>query len=257
MLDNDPMNGLPINDLRPALRWLIALRGGWLICTATAGVLAPTLLDVSLPLASVLSIVALMAIFNLLTWRHRHNQDIHPQEIFGQLCIDLIAMAVLLFLSGGVSNPLISLLLMPITLAALSLPGRYTAAITALAVILYSCLMIFFIPLTIANAERATQLHLTGMWLTFVVSAIAIAGFIAHLTNEVRNAREKALLGAQAAEAAHSLSTPLATISMVAEGIEHSAALTDGMRKNMHVLQDQIALCKNILTRLSNRADPS
>lgn len=247
-----------INDLRPALRWLVALRSGWLVCAATAIASAPLILDFSLPVTLMLSIIALMVGFNFLAWRRgQGDHDIAPQEIFRQLCVDLIAMAVLLFLSGGASNPVISLLLMPIAMGALSLSIRYVAAITLLAIAIYSCLTVFFIPLSIADAQRATQLHLTGMWLTFVVSAIAIAGFVTHMTAEVREAREQALLGAQAADAAHSLSTPLATMAIVIGDVEHSPALTQDMRENMQVLQSQIARCKHILTQLSHRADSS
>jgi two-component system sensor histidine kinase RegB len=135
----------------------------------------------------------------------------------------------LLYLSGGAANPLISLLLVPVTVAALSLSGTLTAAVAALSIALYTFLVWFYLPLSVADAERATRLHLAGMWLTFVVSVAMIAWFIARMTASVRErdrhlaaAREKALrdervvaLGALAAGAAHELGTPLATIAVV------------------------------------------
>jgi two-component system sensor histidine kinase RegB len=83
-------------------------------------------------------------------------------ELFGQLCVDLTALAVLLYLSGGAANPLISLLLVPVAVAALSLPGRLTAAVTVLAIFAYSLLTWLYLPLSVGDAERAARLHLAG-----------------------------------------------------------------------------------------------
>jgi hypothetical protein len=103
-----------------------------------------------------------------------------------------------------------------------------------LAVALYTLLMWQFLPLAVADAERAARLHLAGMWLTFVVSAAMIAWFVARMTASIRErdsrlaaAREQALrdervvaLGALAAGAAHELGTPLATIAVLVGELE-------------------------------------
>jgi two-component system sensor histidine kinase RegB len=189
-------------------------------------------------------------------------------ELFGQLCVDLMALAVLLYLSGGAANPLISLLLIPVAVAALSLPGRLTAAVTVLAVAIYSLLTWFYLPLSVGDAERAARLHLAGMWLTFVVSAAMIAWFVARMTASIRErdrrlaaAREQALrdervvaLGALAAGAAHELGTPLATIAVLVGELEREPALDADARADLALVREQVALCKGIISGMANAA---
>lgn len=255
--------------LRLTLRRLTALRW-WLLAGAAAAILStPRVLDIPLPTLPMLVVIALMAGFNVLALRRvRGGTPIHSMEFFSQLCVDLAALSALLFLSGGAANPVISLLLVPVAVAALSLPGGFAAAIAALAVIVYSLLMWHFVPLTIADAERATRLHLAGMWLTFVVSAIMIAWFVVRMTAAVRErdtrlaeAREQALrdervvaLGALAAGAAHELGTPLATMAVIAGDMERNEGLDEEARADLATLRQQIGACKGIITGLSERA---
>ena len=214
-------SNLRLNQRRAViLRW-------WLLVAITLAVLsAPTLLEIALPRLPMCAVLVLMTAFNgYVHWRVRTDEPVGATELFGQLCVDLTALAILLYLSGGAANPLISFLLVPVAVAALSLPGRLTAAVAMLAVALYSLLMWQFLPLPVADPERGARLHLAGMWLTFVVSATMIAWFVARMTASIRErdnrlnaARELALrdervvaLGALAAGAAHELGTPLAT----------------------------------------------
>jgi two-component system sensor histidine kinase RegB len=257
-------SNLRLNQRRAViLRW-------WLLAAVTLAVLsAPTLLDIALPQMPMFMVLALMAAFNAyVQWRAAGDEPVSGSELFGQLCVDLAALAILLYLSGGAANPLISFLLVPVAVAALSLPGTLTAAIALLAVALYSLLMWQFLPLPVADAARATRLHLAGMWLTFVVSATMIAWFVARMTASIRErdsrlaaAREQALrdermvaLGALAAGAAHELGTPLATMAVVVGELERDAGLDAATREDLAVVREQIALCKGIISGMAARA---
>ena len=240
---SEPDSNLRLNQRRAViLRW-------WLLAAVTLAVLsAPTLLDIALPQAPMFGVLALMAFFNgYVQWRAVDDEPVSASELFGQLCVDLVALAILLYLSGGAANPLISFLLVPVAMAALSLPGALTAAVALLAIGFYSLLMWQFLPLPVADAARATRLHLGGMWLTFVVSATMIAWFVARMTASIRErdsrlaaAREQALrdermvaLGALAAGAAHELGTPLATMAVVAGELERDAGLDAATREDL------------------------
>ena len=59
------------------------------------------------------------------------------------------------------------------------LPGRFAWSVVALSVAAYSLLVFYYVPLPVADAERATRLHLAGMWLIFVASAALISWFVA------------------------------------------------------------------------------
>jgi len=254
--------------LATVLRRLVVLRW-WLIGGLTLAVLsAPTLLEIALPLAPLLALLSLMAGFNLVIQLWAGMEDARASDLSGQLAVDLVAMAVLLYLTGGATNPLVSLLLLPVAVAAFSLPARWVAGIAALAIGLYSFLMLYSLPLPIADAERATRLHLGGMWLTFVVSAALLAWFVTRMTLALRArdvqlaaAREEALrdaqvvaLGQLAAGAAHELGTPLATMKVLAEELVTDSRLPEDARTDLDLLQRQIGICKEIVGGLTQKA---
>lgn len=254
--------------LATVLRRLIVLRW-WLIGGLTGAVLsAPTFLAIPLPLVPLLPLLLLMAVFNLIVQWWRTSAEVRAADLAGQLAVDLVAMGVMLYLTGGATNPLVSLMLLPVAVAAFSLPARWVAGIAALAIGLYSFLMLYSLPLPIADAARATRLHLVGMWLTFVVSAILLAWFVTRMTQALRvrdqqlvAAREEALrdaqvvaLGQLAAGAAHELGTPLATMKVIAGELAADARLPDDARTDLELLQRQIGVCKEIVGGLTQKA---
>ena len=249
-------------------RRLIQLRW-WLLAGLSLAVLvARSLLEIALPLAPLVAVLLLLAGFNILALRATGNVDFGVPELGGQLAVDLAGMGVLLYLSGGAANPLVSLLLLPVAVASLSLPGAWVAGITGMAVGLYSFLMLYSLPLPIADPGRAARLHLGGMWLTFVVSALLVAWFVTRMTASIRArdaqlsaAREDALrdaqvvaLGQLAAGAAHELGTPLATMSVLGGELVQDARLPADACEDLKLLCRQIVICKDIVGGLTKRA---
>lgn len=268
MSDNPRMSFPDPYRLSVMRRRLVALRW-WLLGGLALAVLSgPTFLDITLPLAPAMAVILLLAGFNVIAQRRAANEEFGAPELTGQLLVDLAGMGVLLYLTGGAANPLVSLLLLPVAVAALSLPGRWVAGIAAAAIGLYSFLMLYSLPLPIADVERATRLHLGGMWLTFVVSAVLVAWFVTRMTTSIRErdarlagAREDALrdaqvvaLGQLAAGAAHELGTPLATMSVLAGELAQDARLPGDAREDLQLLRRQIAICKEIVSGLTRKA---
>lgn len=256
-------------DTLATLRRLVALRW-WLLAAEVAAIVAvPRLLDIPLPVGPMLLVVGLQALANGLAGRRVGAVSaIREAELFAQLLTDIVALSVLMFFSGGAANPLISLLLPPVAIAALVLRPWQVAAIAVLAAAAYSLLMVVYLPLPVADAGRAARLHLAGMWVTFVLSAAMLAWFVVRMTASIRSrdaelaaVREKALrdervvaLGALAAGAAHELSTPLATMAVVAGELERDAGLPEAARADVAVLRRQVAACKEIISGLAERA---
>src|SRR5512133_1716316 len=161
---------------RATLRRLIQLRWWLLGGGALAVVAVPPWLDIPLPLVPLLAALALLAAFNAHAARRLSTgETLTRQALAFQVAVDLVVLGVLLFLTGGGANPLVSLLLLPVAAAALILPPRWASGVAAAAVAVYSFLSIWFLPLQIVDPRRAASLHLAGMWLTFVVSVILIA----------------------------------------------------------------------------------
>ncbi|MDR2239167.1 MAG: sensor histidine kinase [Zoogloeaceae bacterium] len=252
-----------------ALRRLILMR--WLAAAGELALIAAAqpLFGIALPLTPMLAIVALLAGFNLVTRRRlTRGGPVTDGELFAQLGVDMTALTLLLFFSGGAANPLVSLYLPSIAIAAVVLPGRFAWGSVALSVAAYSLLVFFNVPLPVADAERATRLHLAGMWLTFVASAALIAWFTARMAAAIRSrdrqlaaAREAALrnervvaLGGLAAGAAHELGTPLATMAVLVDELSETAGLNPEAREDLNLLHEQVAHCKRIITGLAARA---
>ena len=251
------------------LRRLIGAR--WVALALMVGLtlLVPDTLDIPLASAPLLAIIGITALFNgVAQWRIRRAESATPVELFSQILVDIVTLSALVFFSGGATNPLVSLLLPPVAIAALTLPARCVLAIGLAAVAAYSALMVFYVPLPLSDATRATRLHLLGMWLTFAVSALMIAWFVLRMTRLIRlrdaelaATREQALrderiiaIGTLAAGAAHELGTPLGTMSLLAGELARDPQLPDGAREDIALLRQQIVACKEIITGLSRRA---
>lgn len=256
-------------DQLATLRRLIAFR--WLALALMTGLTLalPVTLAIPLPTVPLFAIIAIAALFNgIARQRAAQAQAASAGELFAQLLIDIAVLSALVFFSGGATNPLVSLLLPPVAVAALTLPPRCVAAVSLAAIAAYSALMVFYIPLPLSDASRATRLHLLGMWLTFAVSALMIAWFVERMTRLIRQrdaelaaAREQALrderimaIGTLAAGAAHELGTPLATMALLAGELVRDPQLPAEAREDIALLRQQITACKEIITGLSRRA---
>ncbi|HRH13684.1 MAG TPA: ATP-binding protein [Azonexus sp.] len=256
-------------DQLPSLRRLVTVRWAALALMTGLLLLVPPALDVPLPGAPLLAIIGITALLNAIAaWRLKRADSATSVELLSQLLIDIFALSALVFFSGGATNPLVSLLLPPVAIAALTLPVRYVAAVGAIAIAAYSALMFFYVPLAMSDATRATRLHLLGMWLTFAVSALMVAWFAVRMTKLIRQrdaelatAREQALrderimaIGTLAAGAAHELGTPLGTMALVAGELACDPQLPDATREDVALLRQQIGVCKEIITGLTRRA---
>lgn len=253
------------------LRRLVWLRGLAIVGLSMMLAGAGPLFRIIVPLGAPLTLLSLWAALNLLTWlRLRRPTAVSNGELLAQLGADLVLLTAFLAFSGGPANPLTSLYLPPVAVAAAILPARHAWAVASLSVVAYSSLWRFSVPLTVEDVDSAMQMHLVGMWLTFAASALLIAGFVTRMTVALRErdrqlaaAREQALrderivaLGNLAAGAAHELGTPLATMAVIAGELADDPAMPGELRGDLKLLREQIVACKSIITGLAERAGP-
>lgn len=256
-------------DSPASLRRLVLLRWLAIGVHGAAIVLAQTTLGIHLQWLPMLGVLAMLSAFNAVTLRRAaRGLGVSDAELMMQACVDVLALTVLMYVAGGVTNPLISLYLPIIALAATILPGRLVAVVVLLAVAGYSLVTVAYLPFQLDSPHDAVHLHLTGMWLTFAFSAVIISWFVVRMMQAIRDrdrqlasAREAALrnervlaLGNLAAGAAHELGTPLATIAVLAGELLKRPGLDSVMREDMRLLCGQVAQCKGIITGLSARA---
>jgi two-component system sensor histidine kinase RegB len=209
--------------------------------------------------------------FIMLHRRARSSQPLTAWGWFAGLQLDVLALAGLLYYSGGASNPFISLLLLPLLIVAALLPTRCVWAMAGVTVAVYTGLMFYYLPLPgmLSGHGPGFHAHVWGMWLVFVITALLVAGFVAQLAaalrqrdREVARLREKALrdeqilaLGLFAAGAAHELGTPLSTIAVLAKELEHEYSEDMSLCDDLRTLHEQVGVCKNILGELLRAAD--
>ncbi len=280
------------------LRRLVLLRAIAIAAQGAAMALAWLALDMWLPWIPLLATVGMLAALCLLSWlRLRRNRPVTNAELFVQLGADVLALAVLLYFSGGSTNPFISLFLLPLVIAAATLPRRYTWGMAGLTTLCYTLLMKYYVPLPgtaasepagmpdtppmhemhgmahgmgsahgigSASPDNIFNLHVTGMWLGFVLSAAIIAFFVVRMAEAVRKrdeslakAREETLrnerivaLGTLAAGAAHELGTPLSTMAVVIGELGHEANLPGEWRESLALLDGQVRHCRRILDKM-------
>ena len=252
----------------------------WLRCLAIIGQLVTIAVvqqffGVHLPLPAMLTIIALEAIFNAGTWFRvagaRPETDL---ELLGQLWVDLGALSALLFLSGGTTNPFVSLYLPSLAIAAAVLPWRHMIWLAIFAMCCYVALGFDSIPLNMDNPANLFDYYRTGMWVNFMVSVCLIAWFVARMSNALRqrdaalgDAQQRLLrderavaLGVQAATVAHEMGTPLSTIAMLTEELREAARRDKALAPyadDFALLEQQMTLCTSALARLRSRASVS
>ncbi|TAJ81323.1 MAG: HAMP domain-containing histidine kinase [Gallionellaceae bacterium] len=176
-------------------------------------------LKMELPWLPMLLCIATLSTLNALSWlRLRAAQPVSNMELFAQLCVDVSALSVLLYYAGGSTNPFVSLYLLPLVIAAATLPQRYTWAMALITTACYTVLMKYYQPLPSTSAadgamdmtemanmaghdhmhmqhampqDDAFNMHVFGMWLGFVISAAVVAYFVVKMASAVRERDEK------------------------------------------------------------------
>ncbi|OGT16357.1 MAG: histidine kinase, partial [Gallionellales bacterium RIFOXYB12_FULL_54_9] len=233
---------------------LITLSSVWII------------LELSLEWLPMLTVIATLAAINLVTFfRLGNSKPVGSLEIFVQLSIDVFGLSILLYFAGGSTNPFVSLYLLPLVIAAATLPSHFTWGMAALTTACYSWLMVYYIPLphNHHDMDNAFNTHVMGMWLGFVISAVVVAYFVVKMAEAVRSrdkmlikVREEILrnerivaLGTQAAGAAHELGTPLSTMAVIIGELQHDARLPK-LQESLTLLDDQVRGCRRILDKM-------
>jgi len=251
---------------------LLSLR--WVSIVGQIAAIAATvlLLELALPLQSIALVIIAQIAFNLISYvRLLRAASITSVELLAQLLVDVAALTLIVYFAGGSSNPMVTLYLPLIAIAAAILPAGFAAGVAAASIAGYSLLFGVHTHVHIHDTDQAIRIHLIGMWLTFVFSALIISWFVARMTSTLRArdaalaaAREAALrnervvaLGNLAAGAAHELGTPLATMAVLSGELARHRDLPDEVREDAQLLVEQVQECKRIITHLAARAGSS
>lgn len=218
-----------------------------------------------LALSTTLAVSAILCALTVL--RLRFSLPVTELEYALQLACDLLIHSVLLYYSGGGANPFVSYYLVPLTIAAVTLPWVYSLVLSGIALACYTFMLAHFYPLDTLPIGRE-NLQIYGMWLSFALAASVITFFAAKMAEELRRQeqlraqrREEGLrdqqllaVATEAAGAAHELGTPLATMSVLLKEMRQDHPQPE-LQEDLQVLQDQVKLCKETLQQLVRAAE--
>ncbi len=244
------------------LRWLAALGQLAAIFVVAQG------LEFDLPIVPCLAIVSLSALLNLaLQIAFNPMQRLEPRHAASLLALNIIELAGLLYLTGGLENPFSFLFLAPVLISATALPVRLTVSLGLLAVACASVLVFFHLPLPWDTDEPLIlpPIYLAGVWFSIVLAIGVTSLYSFQVTEEARKlsdalaatelvlAREQHLtqLDGLAAAAAHELGTPLSTIVLVSRELERTLAGNADAAGDIKTLREQAQRCRDILSKIT------
>ena len=193
-------------------------------------------------------------------------KDLYSSSI---LMYDIIQLSILLFLTGGIFNPFAILLIVPTIFSSTFLSMGSTIILGTSTIILLFVLTFFNMPLPGMEEYILSfpNYYVTGILISLIIGLIFLSYFGIRFAGETKKrsdalnklqqilAKEYELesLGGQAAAAAHSLGTPLATISVVAKEMRKEVGDHSKLTKDLDLLLSQTKRCSEILKNISQK----
>ena len=246
---------------------LVQLR--WL---AIAGQFATILLTrfafgVALPMVAMLAVIVGLILLNAasligLRWRHRIGNG----ELLAALLLDVAALSAQLYLSGGATNPFVSLFLLQVVLGSILLKRWSTWVVVAVTSMAFAVLTFAYRPIALPPGYTDTlfHLHVQGMWVCFALVAVLLVLFVSRINGNLR-ARDANLaamqrqaveedhivrIGLLASGAAHELGTPLSSLSVILGDWRRLPAIAADaeLARDLGEMQAEVARCKQIVT---------
>jgi two-component system, sensor histidine kinase RegB len=263
------------------LSWLLKLRWGAIAGQVVTILVVNRVLEISLPLGILFAIISVELASNIaFAFWVRKKPMVGEAVVTVLMAADVLLLTALLYETGGPFNPFNFLYLVHIALATVVLSARSTWGLVGLAL---ACFGVLFIQPSASGSQGhehhlshsgSMQMHMQGMGVAFAVAAAFIVYFVTRVTRdlarrerELAHARSRAAraeklvsLATLAAGAAHELSTPLATIAVVAKELERDlerGASGKDKSADARVIREVVDRCQEILGRMAADAGHS
>ncbi|SEQ82700.1 ATP-binding protein [Sphingobium sp. YR768] len=224
-------------------------------------------MNIHLPLQSMLVVPCIAVLMNfgsLMILRRR--ADITHAELFLALLFDVLALTTQLYLSGGGTNPFISLYLLQVALGVVLLHRWSVWGIVAASSACAAMLTVFYRPLDLSDSLEGHlfDLHIIGTWVCVTMIAVLLVLFMTRVTHNLQQReaylarlRQQAVeeehiirMGLLASGAAHELGTPLAQLAVVLGDWRHMPQIKKhpALVEEVEEMEAAVKRCKSILT---------
>ncbi len=251
---------------------LVILRWTAILGQSLALILVAAVLGYDFPLWPSVVAISMSALLNLtVTGLLPLDRRVSDIEAAAQLGFDLLQLAVLLWLTGGMTNPFSLLFLAPVVTSATTLSRPVVASLGLLAAGLSFGLLFEHNPLPWSPpGSFILPFEFTlGSWVALIVGMVFTSLYAWRAAKESRRMSEAlaateavlaheqklAALGGLAAAAAHELGTPLATIQLTAKEMARELDPATPLGEDALLMVTQTQRCREILQQLASRGD--
>jgi len=193
--------------------------------------------------------------------------QLSDRSAFLFLLIDILQLGILLYLSGGITNPFVIFILIPSVFSSsnLSLRTNTLLVILTITIIIFLTFNYQDLPINLNSDFHNNHYFYYSIPMSLIIALVFLNYFAmtfgtqSRLRKEALGKMEEVMakehellsLGGQAAAAAHSLGTPLSTITIIAHDLKKQFKGQQDIEKDIELLNSQVDRCNEILKRLT------
>ena len=197
--------------------------------------------------------------------------QLSDRSAFIFLVIDILQLAILLYLSGGIINPFVIFIIIPSVFSSSNLSFRTNTLLVLLTA--FSIIFLTFysteLPSPLSDHFHVSPYYYYSIPIALIVALVFLNYFAmtfgtqSRLRKEALTKMEEVMakehellsLGGQAAAAAHSLGTPLSTIKIITQELLKQFEGNKDLEKDINLLSSQVERCNEILKKLTLNPD--
>jgi two-component system, sensor histidine kinase RegB len=232
-------------------------------------------LGIKLPLLSMGCVILFLIALNVVSlYRCRGPAVITNTELFLELLLDVAALTLQLYLSGGATNPFVSLFLLQVILGAVLLRSLWTWTLIGVTSACFLFLTTAYRDIGLLSYEQGVDHghpgfldpRILGTFLCFLLAAVLLVSFVTRITSNMRE-RDRRLselrqqsveeehivrMGLLASGAAHELGTPLSILAVIVNDWSRMSTLASNpeIASDMSEMRAALGRCKETLSRI-------
>ena len=193
--------------------------------------------------------------------------QLSDRSAFIFLFIDILQLGILIYLSGGITNPFVIFILIPSVFSSSNLSFKTNTLLVSLTIIIILFLTFYYkdLPININSDFHNNHYFYYSIPASLIIALVFLNYFAmtfgtqSRLRKEALGKMEEVMakehellsLGGQAAAAAHSLGTPLSTITIISHDLMKQFKGQKEIEKDIELLNSQVERCNEILKRLT------